>query len=109
MSATAQLSQQLSQLSDSLKSTNTLTSRLSKLSFQPGAEPLEGEGSVRVELAQDIHDSLKQLEEELELLKQEAEDLTTATGGSVRRRDSETRHGHNCATNFCRMGLFASR
>jgi protein transport protein SEC20 len=89
MSATNQLSQQLSQLSDSLKATNTLISRLSKLSFQPGSEPLEGEGSVRVELAQDIHDSLKQLEEELELLKQEAEDLTTATGGSVRRRDSE--------------------
>ena len=89
MSATNQLSQQLSQLSDSLKATNTLISRLSKLSFQPGSEPLEGNGSVRVELAQDIHDSLKQLEEELELLKQEAEDLTTATGGSVRRRDSE--------------------
>ena len=89
MTAIAQLSQQFSQLSDSLKSTNALITRLSKLSFQPGSEPLEGEGSVRVELAQDIHDSLKQLEEELELLKQEAEDLTTSATGSVRRRDSE--------------------
>lgn len=89
MSATTQLSQQLSQLSDSLKATNALITRLGRLSFQPGSEPLEDEGSVRVELAQDIHDSLKQLEEELELLRQEAEDLTTAATGSVRRRDSE--------------------
>lgn len=90
MTATVQLSQQLSQLSDSLKSTNALITRLSKLSFQPGSEPLEGEGSVRVELAQDVHDNLKQLEEELELLKQEAEDITASnTGGSVRRKDSD--------------------
>lgn len=89
MTATAQLSTQLSQLSDSLKSTNALISRLAKLSFQPGSEPLSETGSVRIELAQDIHDSLKQLEEDLELLKQEAEDLTAASTGSVRRRDSE--------------------
>ncbi|KAK3709265.1 Protein transport protein sec20 [Vermiconidia calcicola] len=85
MSATTQLAQQLSQLSDSLKSTNTLITRLSKLSFQPGSEPLDSSSSVRIELAQDIHDSLKQLEEDLELLKQEAEDLSTAH----RRRDSD--------------------
>ncbi|KAK3714746.1 Protein transport protein sec20 [Vermiconidia calcicola] len=85
MSATNQLAQQLSQLVDSLKSTNTLITRLSKLSFQPGSEPLDSSSSVRIELAQDIHDSLKQLEEDLELLKQEAEDLGTAH----RRRDSE--------------------
>ena len=88
MSAINQLSQQLSQLSDSLKSSNTLITRLAKLTFQPGSEPLEGPGSVRIELAQDIHDNLKQLEEDLELLKQEAEDLTTTTS-APRRRDSE--------------------
>ena len=88
MSAISQLSQQLSQLSDSLKATNTLINRLAKLSIQPGSEPLEGEGSVRVELAQDIHESLKQLEEDLELLQQEAEDLAS-TANAHRRRDSE--------------------
>lgn len=88
MSAIAQLSQQLAQLSDSLRTTNGLISQLSKLSFQPGSEPLEGDqGSVRIELSQDIHDSLKQLEEDLELLKQEAEDLDTRAGH--RRRDSD--------------------
>ena len=89
MTATSQLSAQLSQLSDSLKATNTLIARLGKLSFQPGSEPLEDVGSVRIELAQDIHESLKQLEEDLELLKQEAEDISAAATGSIRRRDSE--------------------
>ena len=88
MSATTQVSHQLSHLSDSLKATNALITRLSKLSFQPGSEPLEDSSNVRVELAQDIHDSLKQLEEDLELLKQEAEDLTNSTN-THRRRDSE--------------------
>ena len=88
MSATAQLAQQLAQLSDSLKTTNNLISQLSKLSFQPGSEPLEtDQGTVRVELSQDIHDSLKQLEEDLELLKQEAEDLNAGAG--TRRKDSD--------------------
>ncbi|KAK5124320.1 hypothetical protein LTR85_002023 [Meristemomyces frigidus] len=86
---TTQLPQQLSQLSDTLKATNALITRLSKLTFQPGSEPLESENTVRVELAQDIHDGLKQLEEELELLKQEAEDFTAAGSGTHKRRDSE--------------------
>lgn len=87
---TTNLAQQLSQLSDSLKATNALITRLSKLSFQPGSEPLDSENTVRLELAQDIHDSLKQLEEDLELLKQEAEDLSSDTAGaSNKRRDSD--------------------
>ena len=85
MTAAAQLSQQLSQTSDALKATNTLITRLAKLSFPSGSEPLEGEGSVRIELAQDIHDSLKQLDEDLELLKQEAEDLSTSANRSRRK------------------------
>ena len=89
MSALTQLSQQLSQLSDSLKATNNLIARLSKLTFQPGSEPLDGAGSVRVELAQDIHESLKQLDEDLELLKQEVDDLSSNSSGYSRRRDTE--------------------
>jgi protein transport protein SEC20 len=88
MSATSHLLDQLAHISDTLKSTNTLITRLSKLTFQPGTEPLDGESSVRIELAQDIHESLKQLEEDLELLTQEAEDLNT-TAGSHRRRESD--------------------
>jgi len=69
---------QLASLSDTLKATDTLIQRLSTLTFQPGSESLSTDStSVRVELAQDIHESLKQLGEDLELLKQEAEDLHT--------------------------------
>ena len=90
MNGVSQLSQQLSQLSETLKSTTTLITRLASLSFQPGSEPLESESSVRVELAQDIHDSLKQLEEDLDLLRQDAEDLAGGNQGSTygRRRES---------------------
>ena len=69
------LATQLTTLSESLQTTNTLINRLAKLTFQPGTEPLNDERNVRVELAQDIHDSLKQLEEEIEYLQQEAEDI----------------------------------
>ncbi|KJX93505.1 Sec20 domain protein [Zymoseptoria brevis] len=83
-----ELSNQLAALSDSLKTTNSLISRLSKLTFQPGSEPLQGDSVVRIELAQEIHDGLKELEEELEYLKQEAEDYTNE-GGLQRRRKSK--------------------
>jgi protein transport protein SEC20 len=76
---TSNLTNQLATLSDSLKAIDDLIKRLSSLTFHPGSEPLTDANSVRVELAQDIHDSLKQLEEELELLKQEAEDLTSTS------------------------------
>ena len=72
--STLQLAHQLTALTDALKTTNTLITRLARLSFQPGSEPLDTENSVRIELAQDIHDSLKQLEEDLELLQQEVDD-----------------------------------
>ncbi len=85
----AQLSQQLTRLSETLKQTNALIARLAHLSFQPGSEPLdEDEDTVRIELAQDIHDSLKQLEEDVELLKQETEDIA-ATSTLHKRKDSE--------------------
>ncbi|TKA21759.1 hypothetical protein B0A50_08684 [Salinomyces thailandicus] len=78
---TTQLTQQLTHLSDSLKATNTLITRLSKLPLQPGAEPLDltTTSTVRQELAQDIHESLRQLEEDFELLSQELEDLTPSS------------------------------
>lgn len=82
-SSIAHLSNQLTALADSLRTTNTLITQLSKLHFQPGSEPLDNDSStVRVELSQDIHDSLKQLEEDLDLLQQEAQDLAAPTGSS---------------------------
>ncbi|KAK1019993.1 Protein transport protein sec20, partial [Friedmanniomyces endolithicus] len=91
---TTHLLEQLTQLSDSLKQTNTLITRLAKLSFQPGSEPLgtNDSNTVRIELAQDIHDALKQLEEDLELLKQDADDFTSLPNSASghKRRESKT-------------------
>lgn len=90
MTTIEQLSQSISNLGDALKQTQALITRLSKLSFQPGSEPLDPDsGSVRLELAQDIHDSLKQLDEDLELLRAEVDDLNTA--GASRRGDGGSR------------------
>ncbi|KAK5172182.1 Protein transport protein sec20 [Saxophila tyrrhenica] len=89
------LTTQLSTLADTLKQTNSLITRLAKLSFQPGSEPLATDSNnnnpntVRLELAQDIHDALAQLEEDLELLSTEADDLNTPAPVSARRQSTD--------------------
>lgn len=101
MSSSSQLSQSLQSLSESLKTTNTLILRLAKLTFQPGSEGLDESNTVRVELSQDVHESLKQHEEDLELLKQEVTDLTASNGPQFynpRRRDSERDRERNRET-----------
>ncbi|KAJ4345247.1 Protein transport protein sec20 [Didymosphaeria variabile] len=85
---TQTLTTRLTALSDSNKAVQQLIHRLAKLDFQPGSQPLNAdEGDVRLELSAEIHESLKAIEEELELLNQEVEDLVGA-GSSGRRRDS---------------------
>jgi len=87
---TPSLSTRLTALSDANKTTLHLIHRLAKLHFQPGSTPLDSEeGDVRVELSSEIHDNLRQQEEELELLKQEVEDVTSGGFVPSRRRDSE--------------------
>lgn len=86
--STLELSNSLSSLSDSVRVTFQLINRLSKLSFAPGSTPLEGDGDVRVELTQDIHEGLKQHQDTLELLRQEADDLP-AVSARHSKRDSE--------------------
>jgi protein transport protein SEC20 len=113
MTSTAQLAASLASVTDSLKSTNTLITRLARLTFPPGAEPLDDEGnSVRIELAQDIHEGLKQLEEDLELLRGDIEDATPvakapATGrlrsGSVRHSSKGQEH-ERLGTQVVRLG-----
>ncbi|KAL1651317.1 Protein transport protein sec20 [Diplodia intermedia] len=88
--ATSSLTTRLAGLSDQNKQTVQLIHRLAKLQFQPGSTPLDGEeGDVRVELSSEIHDSLKLQEEELELLRQEAEELTTGGALGSKKKDSE--------------------
>ncbi|KAF2764760.1 hypothetical protein EJ03DRAFT_331543 [Teratosphaeria nubilosa] len=103
MSSLQQLSHNLAQLHDSLKATNALITRLAKLAFQPGAEPDHAENTVRLELAQDIHDSLKQLEEELELLKPDVEDATAGAAPQKRRESEKQREGARLSAQVLRL------
>lgn len=59
-------------LTDARKTTHGLIHRLSRLPAQPGIDNSE----VRAELSGEIHQLLKEQEEELELLRQEVEDFT---------------------------------
>ena len=87
---TQSLTARLKSLSDSARGTSQLILRLAKLAPSPDSQDLN-ESEVRLELGSEIHASLKELEEEFELVKQEAEDVTgSATWGSgARRFDSE--------------------
>jgi protein transport protein SEC20 len=88
-STTQTLTSRLNTISESNRSILQLIHRLSKLDFQPGSVPLNTEeGDVRLELSAEIHESLKQCEEDLELLRQEVEDVVQRPGNIVRRRDS---------------------
>ncbi|OAL55710.1 hypothetical protein IQ07DRAFT_639363 [Pyrenochaeta sp. DS3sAY3a] len=89
-STTQSLTTRLTALSENNKAIGHLIQRLAKLDFQPGSQPLNDaeEGDVRLELSAEIHESLKSIEEELEILRQEVEDITLHSSSSSRRRDS---------------------
>lgn len=91
MTTTQALATRLSSLSDQNKQTVQLIHRLAKLQFQPGSTPLDGgdEGDVRVELSSEIHDGLKLQEEELELFRQEVEELIGSRALRSGTKDSE--------------------
>ncbi|KAF1839957.1 Sec20 domain-containing protein [Cucurbitaria berberidis CBS 394.84] len=90
LSTTQTLTTRLNSLSENNKAVGHLIQRLAKLDFQPGSQPVNGpeEGDVRLELSAEIHESLKSIEEELELLRQEVEDITHQGASFGRRRDS---------------------
>ena len=88
---TQALNARLTSLFESLKQTQQLITRLSKFPAQPGSTPSNlDEGDARVELGAEIHQSLKEQEEDFELLRQEVEDQTNTSNwsSSARRRDS---------------------
>ena len=86
---TRELGSRLKTLSEVHRETSQLIARLSKLPIQPGST--SSNPDARVELSSEIHQRLKEEDEELELLKQEAEDITSGSswGSAARRRDSE--------------------
>ena len=104
---TQSLSSRLYTLLQAHKQTTQLITRLSKLPVQPGSSASDpSEGDARLELSEEIHQSLKEQEEELELLRQEVEDLTNTTNwASGRRRDSEKdREKNSLAAQVARFG-----
>lgn len=86
------LSARFQTLFNAHKQTLHLIHRLSKLPATPGLSSLDAEaGDARLELSTEIHQSLKEQEEELELLRQEVEDQrnTTSWNSRTRRRGNE--------------------
>ncbi|KAI9834727.1 MAG: hypothetical protein M1819_002812 [Sarea resinae] len=86
------LTARLTSLSNAHKLTVQLISRLAKLPIQPGSSALNPEeADARVELSAEIHQSLKDQDEELELLRQEVEDCVGSgiSGGGRRGADGE--------------------
>jgi protein transport protein SEC20 len=89
--ATQSLTARLTALSEANKGVGQLIQRLAKLDFQPGSQPHStDEGDVRLELSAEIHESLKGIEEDLELLRQEVEDVVGGANGGIRRKDSKS-------------------
>ena len=89
--STQALNARLTPLFESLKQTQQLITRLSKFPAPPGSSSSSlDEGDARVELGAEIHQSLKEQEEEFELLRQEVEDQTNTSSwsSSGRRRNS---------------------
>ncbi|KAL8849440.1 MAG: hypothetical protein Q9221_005572 [Calogaya cf. arnoldii] len=84
----------LQPLNDAHKQTIRLIHRLSKHSVPLGSSPLNPD--LRIELSTEIHQNLKEQEEELELLRQKVEDqaITTAWTSSARRRNSAKEREH---------------
>ena len=98
--STLNLHARLKSLSDALRAVSSLIARLARLASSPGtATPQQqsDDSPERTELAAEIQASLKELEQEFELVRQDAEDvaasgttLSWGTGSSQhRRRDSE--------------------
>ncbi|KAI9792546.1 MAG: hypothetical protein M1816_002066 [Peltula sp. TS41687] len=83
MTSTSPLTTRLNTLIDARKTTNVLINRLSKLPCQPGID----NNDVRAELSAEIHALLKEQEEELDLLRQEVDDLIVGRGDREKEAD----------------------
>lgn len=102
------LTLRLQSLSDAHKQTVQLISRLSKLPAQLGSSALNPDAAdARQELSGEIHQSLKEQDEDLELLRQEIEDQTNTVSwtSAARRKDSEReRDRTGLAAQVARLG-----
>lgn len=105
---TQAIASRLTALSNAHKQTLQFINRLAKLPIQPGSSSLDpDEADARLELSAEIHQSLKEQEEEFELLRQESEDLiNSGSWGSVsHRRDGDNQSSRTAlAAQVARLG-----
>ena len=105
---TQTLNARLTALFDSLRQIQQLINRLSRLSAQQNPTPSNlDEGDARVELGAEIHQSLKEQEEDFELLRQEVEDHTNSSNraATARRKDSgREKEKTNLTAQVARLG-----
>ena len=84
----------LTTLFESLKQVQQLITRLSKLPAQPGSSPANpDEGDARIELGAEIHQRLKEQEEDFELIRQEVADQTATSSWSSAGRPRNSGRG----------------
>lgn len=82
------LQERLAALIETTRQVQELISRLANLKFQPGSIPLDNEeGDVSAELSTEIHQTLKEQDEDLELLQQEVHDFPAGRSGTQREKD----------------------
>lgn len=105
---TLSLNARATSLSEASKQTLHLIHRLARLPAQPGSSPLNPDaGDARLELGAEIHQNLKEQEEQFELLRQEVEELSDIGSGTVssRRRDTDKdRERTSLAAQVIRLG-----
>jgi replicative DNA helicase len=77
------LSERLTALQESNAQLQELINRLATIKFQPGSIPLDNEeGNVMTELSSEIQQTLKDQDEDLELLQEDVYDLDSGRKGS---------------------------
>jgi protein transport protein SEC20 len=82
------IQERLETLQETTRQVEELISRLANIKFQPGSIPQDAEdGDITVELSSEIHQTLKDQEEDLELLEQEIQDLPSGRPGSEREQE----------------------
>jgi protein transport protein SEC20 len=77
------LSERLTALQESNAQLKDLIDRLATINFQPGSIPLDNEdGNVATELTAEIHQTIKDQDEDFEMLQEEVYDMDSGRTGS---------------------------
>lgn len=77
------LVERLTALQESNAQLKDLIERLATIKFQPGSIPLDNEdGNVATELTEEIHQTIKEQDEDFEMLQEEVYDMDSGRPGS---------------------------